>query len=153
MTTTTSEEPSVDWASLNDEELATSYMTCRNRKDAAEAAADRADKVMRQIKDAMLARMNAAGTTGYKVAGVATVTRTLKKNVSCADWSLFLPWLLDRASAIAESGGNAMDVFAFLHRRVATGAVEDYMAANGGVPPPAINIMQEYDVSVRRATP
>lgn len=153
-TATAADPNAINWAELTDEELARSYMTCRDRKEKADAAADRADGIMKQIKAAMLARMNARGSTGFKIDGVATVSRTLRSSYACEDWTQFLSFILMEANGRAKLGRDPLDAFAFLHRRVATKAVDDWIAANtisNGLPPVGLKAHQEFDVTVRRA--
>ena len=154
-TTTAPADPNaINWAELTDDELARSYMTCREREEKAKAAADRAVGIMKEIKAAMLARMNERGSTGFKIDGVATVSRVLRNTYACADWTQFLSFVLAEANGRAKLGHDPLDAFAFLHRRVATKAVDDWIAANtisNGLPPVGLVAHQEFDVTVRRA--
>lgn len=42
--------------------------------------------------------------------------------------------------------------FELMEKRVKSTFVKEYMDANGGQPPPGINVHQEYEISVRRPT-
>ena len=151
MTSTTQEPVAIAWGDLTDAELAASYMTCRTRKEQAKEAMDRAAGLMDDIKAAMLARMNERGSTGFKVEGVATVTRVPSMAVKCDDWEQFLSFVLHEAIGNAKLGRNPLEAFAFLHRRVSIGAVQDWMDAHNSLPPVGISAKPEYEVSVRKA--
>jgi len=149
MTTTDTPSPvTIDWPTLTDEELVNAYMICRERKEKAAAAEERAEGIMKQIKAAMLAKMNAAGTTGFKVAGVATVSRTLRSFYKSEDRPQFLSWILAHAAGLKALGKDPLDAFAFMHAGITGSAVKDWMDANNGLPPPSIKVTQEYDIRV-----
>ncbi|ETD67178.1 hypothetical protein V757_11660 [Pelistega indica] len=139
-----------DWSTCSPDTLAASYMQFRQAKSGFDAKSAECKQVMNEIEQAMLKHMQASGTSSFKVDGVATVTRTVRNNVSCADWSMFFSWLLDRAKTIADAGGDPTQIFSFLQKRVSSTEVEAFMQESD-TPPPFINVLPEYSLSVRTA--
>ena len=67
-----------------------------------------------------------------------TVIRSLKIKPSAADWGAIWDWMKEN---------NAAEL---LERRLKTGFIKEYMEAHEGAVPPGINVVREYEVSVRR---
>ena len=141
--------PTVEWATLTDEQICSAYAVAKERKDKAEAAVKKAEAVMVEIKNDMLRRMQEAGNTGFKNP-VAAVVRTIRNTASCGDWMMFYQWMYNRAKQLEAAGQPPEQAFAFLQKRLTIGEVEAYLAdpENGGSPPPAINVLPEYSVRV-----
>lgn len=141
---------SFDWTTLSPKELAEHYLKFREAKSQYEEQVNYCKAVMEEIQAAILEYMQATGTESFRVDGVATVTRTTKTNVSCADWNTLFTWMLDRAEELRSQGSDPTQVFAFLQKRVSSTAVKEFMEMDANnAPPPAVNVMPEYGVSVR----
>lgn len=138
-----------DYNNATPNELASTYMQLRDAKRVLNDKVKQIDEMMREVEQAMLSYMNANEVDSFKVAGVATVSRGVRNQYSCADWNVFLPWLLKQAESLAADGNDPTQVFSFFQKRVSSTEIADYMERHDGMPPPAINVMPEYTVSVR----
>lgn len=139
-----------DWTQCSPKELAESYLSFRGAKAEFEAKAAECKQTMDAIEQAMLAHLNETNTDSFKVAGLATVTKTVKTNVSCADWPTFFNWLLARAESLKAQGKDPAQIFTFLQKRVSSTTIKEYMdEVDDHTPPPAVNVMPELGVSVR----
>lgn len=97
----------------------------------------------------LLQMLNAQGASSIAT-GYGTVIRSLKLKPSAADWGAIWEWMKEN---------DAADL---LERRLKTAFIKEYMEAHKtvdaegretqGPPPPGINILREYEVSVRRPT-
>lgn len=78
-------------------------------------------------------------TTGLTQVGTgdATAYRQLKVKPSCADWGVFWPWA-------AENGRLDM-----LEKRLSANTIKTYYEETSELPP-GVNIIQEYEVVVRK---
>lgn len=105
-------------------------------KRAFEAADDELKTKQLKIKQAITAQMELVGSNQLSCDS-GTAYRQISRKFSCADWGTFWPWIKDN------------DRFDMMQKRVGEKAIADYLEENGELPP-AINMFQEYDISVRR---
>lgn len=138
----------IDWSDASPEELALAYKKFRDTKRELENKAKVASQHMADIEVAMLAYMDDTGTDSFRTP-VATISKTIKEDISVADWDIFLPWLYDQAKEREANGKNPLDLFSFFQKRVAVNEVRHFMEVNDGHVPPAVNVFPKYSVSVR----
>jgi len=148
--TNVDEFTATDWKAPSKEQLALFFIQCRNAKAKFESKIKRIEGLMEAVNRELLSRMVTTGEEGFKVAG-ATVSRKKLIKVSCAaeGWQQFYTFLLDEAMRIKDSGGDPTQVFSFLHKRISSENVHEYMETHEGMPPPCINVLPEYSVVIR----
>jgi hypothetical protein len=146
-----SDSNAIHWPQATDNELTRAYRVLTAHEEKLNRNLKRIKATKGEIETEMLARMNRRKSEGFKTAD-ATVTRSKTVLVSCASegWPKFYHWLLDEAARLEKAQADPTQVFAYLHKRVTKETVQAYMAANDGHVPPAITILSEYAVSVRR---
>lgn len=147
MTTKTELTPE-ELSALDDATLLAAYIQARDRKEAAKAAASRAEAVMLTLKSAINARLNERGSDGFKVDGVARVTRITQTRASMSAGEPFFQWMLEQIETRKAMEQDPLEVFAFIQRRVTVDAVKSYMADNNGLPPPGVDVSVVNDVRV-----
>lgn len=104
----------------------------------AEDAALEADQD--KLKQLMLAILNQTGAESIRTEH-GTAYRTMKVKPSAADWSAIYAWIMADPER-----------FELLEKRVKATFVKQFMEENNGAAPPGINVLREYEVSVRRPT-
>lgn len=90
-----------------------------------------------KLKALLLAQLNAAGATSIKTEK-GTFYKSIRIKPSAADWSAIWEWM------------KANDALDLLEARLKSTFIRKYMEDHGGALPPGVNVIQEYEVSVRR---
>lgn len=92
-----------------------------------------------EIRNAMLAKMQADGLTTATIKGVGTAYIYKSTNASIADDSAFYSWVKEN------------DAFEALERRVKGTFVTTYMQDHEGRTPPGLNVYSELEVRIRKS--
>lgn len=115
------------------EEAAVLYRKIEARLEAkqakfdAETAADRA--ALSQLETGMLGFLNQAGAQSMNIPGVAEVKIVNKRVFGCADWDIFMTWLVKN------------DKPELLQKRIHEGNMQQWIDEHGGADlPPAVNV-------------
>jgi hypothetical protein len=128
----------------NTEELVEAYIAIRTQRDRLKQEYEMADAVFKeqlsQLGAALLAICNTVNADSIRTAH-GTVMRKLNERYTCTDWDNFYKFVLDN------------EAVHLLERRIHQGNFKEYAAENGadGLPP-GVNVMREYDVTVRKAS-
>lgn len=69
-----------------------------------------------------------------------TFYRIINVTPTVMDWSAVYGFIRER------------DAFEFLHRRVSSTFVKDYMEEHKGAPPPGVSVFKEYEIRCRRTS-
>lgn len=146
----------VDLTSCRDDEIVGAFIALRDKRDVRKKEweekdskyADRLDKLQGEL----LRRQNERGIDQIKVAGVGTAFKTTKMIAQCADWDVFFDWCVSQVDDARTKGTDPKDVFAFFQKRLTIDTVKTYMGHNEGGVPPAVNVINQYAVSVRRSS-
>jgi hypothetical protein len=93
-----------------------------------------------KIKTYLLALLNQTGSKSIATEH-GTVYRTEKIRPSAADWQVVYEWVMADP-----------DRFELLEKRLKPTFISKYMEENEGAIPPGINLLREFEVSVRRPT-
>jgi hypothetical protein len=146
----------IDLKDIRDDDIVGAYIKLRDMRDTAKKKFEsRDDKYAARIDSLqmeLLRRYEERGIDQIKIAGIGTSFKSTKTVASCGDWDVFFSWCLDQADKLRSEGGDPRDVFAFFQKRLTIDTVKQYMEAHEGGVPPAVNVMQQYTVSVRRST-
>lgn len=144
-----------DLKTLTDRDLIEAFIALRDRKEAQSALAEAKDKTFKKglesISAVLLERQREQGIDAIKVKGVGTAFRAMQTKVSCADWDVFHNWLTKEITDRASNGGDPNVMYSFFQRRLTLDTVKQYMEANEGTVPPAVNAVKEYVINVRRS--
>lgn len=126
------------------EELVAAYIAIRSQRDRLKQEYETQDGEFKiqlaQLGAALLAVCNAVNADSIKTAH-GTVMRKLNERFFCNDWDNFYKFVLDN------------EAVHLLERRIHQGNFKEYCAENGadGLPP-GVDVMREYDVTVRKAS-
>lgn len=90
-----------------------------------------------RLKAFMLEHLNKTNTKSIST-DHGTIYRSLKVKPSAADWGAIWDWMREN------------DGIDLLERRIKATFVKDFMEANDGALPPGVNVIREFEVSVRR---
>lgn len=118
------------------------YVRIRDAKDALtrkfneDEAALKAQ--MAEITAFLTAEAHRTGVDGFKTEH-GTVYKKEKLTASCADWDIFLPWVVQH---------NEIDM---LERRIKHATIKQYLADHEGGLPPGVSVFREEEFHVRRA--
>lgn len=137
---------SIDYSKATPDEIAEIYVKFREAKSQLAKRDAVLAQNMKEAEQAMLAYMAKTNTESFRANGI-TVSRTTKQLISCADWSTFQDWLIDRIDNAA-SMDEAKAVFGYLQKRLSTTEIKHYMEEHEGAIPPAVSVLPEYGVSV-----
>lgn len=122
------------------EKLIAAFVMLRDKraeiKRAFEVQDDAIKATQEKVERALSMHMEQAGTTQLSGAQ-GTAYREVQRKFSCADWSTFWPWIKEN------------DRFDMMQKRVGEKAVAEYLEETGELPP-AINVFQEYKITIRR---
>jgi hypothetical protein len=126
------------------EELVAAYIAIRSQRDRLKQEYEMQDAELKvqlaQLGTALLTVCNAVNADSIKTAH-GTVMRKLNERFFCNDWDNFYKFVLDN------------EAVHLLERRIHQGNFKEYCAENGadGLPP-GVDVMREYDVTVRKAS-
>jgi len=98
-----------------------------------------AKETLEKLNGVMLAHLTSIGADSVATAA-GTVSKTTKKSASIADMSTFWTYVVTQGD------------FDMVDKKANPTRVEEYILANGGVPPPGVNFSQVDLVGVRRKT-
>lgn len=149
--------PLPNLAEVTDKDLVEACIAVRDKKEAAGKKADAKAKMFDERLDLIgaeiLKRCKERETDSMRVGGVGTASIGKSTVYSCSNWEKFYEFLFDKMMLGPEEGGlSLMDGFAHLHKRVSTGPLDGFMAANEGAVPPGIDATSKISVTVRRST-
>jgi hypothetical protein len=99
--------------------------------------------IMDACQNHMLATADSQGTTGFKTELGTTYTAETVK-ITVADSTAF--------TAFLDGLPPDADRYGFFETRISSRRIEDYMKANGGTPPPGLNLFRERVMRVRKAS-
>jgi hypothetical protein len=127
---------------VNVEELVEAYLAIRNERDRLVAEHDAAVEALKvdmtQLEQMMLGACNDIGADSIKT-GLGTVIRSLKERAVCNDWDNFKTF-------VQENG-----LVDLLEKRIHQGNFKEFMAQHEGDGlPPGVNVMREFNVTVRK---
>jgi hypothetical protein len=149
-------EPEVNYKELRDDDIVGAYIKLRDMRSATKDKFEAKDNKYAEKIDALqielLRRYTERGIDQIKVAGVGTSFRSTKVVASCGDWDVFFTWCIEQIDKSRTEGRDPRDVFAFFQKRLTIDTVKQHMETHEGGVPPAVNVMQQYAVSVRRST-
>lgn len=127
---------------LSTEELIQNYVRLRDKRSAMkkefEAKDKQLDELMEQIEGRLMATINETGVTSLTCKGVGTAYVQPDMKVSCKDWGAFDKWVLQTGNTSA------------FERRVSRSFIKEYMEANNGMVPPAVDTMVTRKIVIRR---
>lgn len=127
--------------SLTPEFIIQKYIELRDKRAALKKEWSEKDEELRTASDKLeawlLKKMDAANTDVIKNKS-GTAYTTIDTRISCADWTTFWSWVLEN------------DRVDMLEKRISSRAVKDYIEENGTLPP-AVNVMREKTVVVRKS--
>lgn len=130
-------------ASLNIEKVVQAYNAIRDartvRRHAYEAEDVKLEADQQLLKGVLLQLLNQSGARSMTT-DAGTVFKSEKIKPSAADWGVIWDWMKEH---------DAPDL---VERRLKTTFIKDYMEANAGALPPGVNVMREFEVTVRRPT-
>ena len=126
--------------SIKIETIISNYVTLRDKRSALKKVYDAADEVlkadMKKLDAFLLRKLNEVGSDTFRCdAGTAYIVVDVK--TSCADWPTFWAWCAEN---------KRVDM---LEKRVSSKSVSEYETETGQLPP-AINVLKERGVQVRR---
>jgi hypothetical protein len=107
------------------------------KKRAFEAEDDALKEEQELLQSQLLKYMNEAGLKNFGTE-FGTVFRSVNIQPTASDWDTFYTW-------VAETDG-----FDFLEKRIKKTSVAAYMEQNMGAAPPGVNVLRNYEVTVRR---
>lgn len=123
------------------EELVEKYIMLRDKKaaimNAAKEKCAAIEAALTVAENTIMALLNEHGLDSLGCAS-GTAYRTTRTSATVADWDATLQWIKDN------------DAFHMLERRVAKTAVEEYVKAEGDLPP-GVNWKQDVTINVRRS--
>ena len=128
----------------NLEDLVKAYLTIRVEREKILHEYEEQDKKLKEdmtlIEQSMLSVCNDTNADSIKTQH-GTVIRKLNERFYCNDWDNFRNFVLDN------------EAVELLERRIHQGNFKEYCAENGadGLPP-GVDVMREYDVTVRKAS-
>ena len=130
--------------SVNTEDLVATYIAIRTQRDMLLREYEAADKALKveldEIAAALLVTCNDINADSIRTKN-GTVMRKLSERFYCTDWEHFRKF---------ESENSDYD---FRERRIHQGNFRQFMSEHkdDGLPP-GINVLREFDISVRKAT-
>jgi hypothetical protein len=95
------------------------------------------EESQKKLDQFILSILNANGASSIATEH-GTAIRSLKLKPSAADWNAIWEWM------------KANDAAELLERRLKTTFIKEYMEEHDGAIPPGINVLREYEVTVRR---
>lgn len=126
----------------NLDKVVQAYTAIRDARDIRRRAYEAEDLILegdqQKLKVLMLSLLNATGANSIAT-DHGTVYRSQKIKPSAADWSTIYAWIAANP-----------DRFEILEKRLKSTFVKDYMEENEGEIPPGVNVLREYEVSVRK---
>jgi len=93
---------------------------------------------LERLEGWLLQKSNELGVDQFKKKGIGTAYRSRDMKVNCRDWQVFEEWLLQTRQ------------LAFFERRISRATVKEFMDANEGKVPPALEVIYEDTFNVRR---
>lgn len=129
---------------VNVEELVEVYLTIRGERERLKAEFDEKDKILKadlsDLEQLMLGVCNHVKADSIKT-NLGTVIRSVKERAVCSDWDSFKGFIEER---------NLIDL---LERRIHQGNFKQFMDqhTDDGLPP-GVNLMREFDITVRKAS-
>jgi hypothetical protein len=130
--------------SYNTEELVEAYVRIRDERTRIlreyEAKDAELKQDLEQLKVVLLSVCTEVNADSIKTAK-GTVMRKLNERFFCNDWDSFRKFLIDN------------DAVELLERRIHQGNFKQFMSSHEGDGlPPGVNVMREFDITVRRAS-
>jgi len=129
---------------INIDKLVQAHQTIKEvraaKRRAYEAEDAKLEADQNKIKVYLLSVLNQTGSKSIATEH-GTVYRTEKIRPSAADWKAVYDWIMQDP-----------DRFELLEKRVKSTFISTYMEENDGAIPPGINVLREFEVSVRRPT-
>lgn len=124
--------------------LVSAFIRVRNERDRILREYEEQDRVLKddleQIKAALLAVCNDVNADSIRTEH-GTVMRKLNERFYCQDWDNFRKFVIEN------------EAVELLERRIHQGNFKQFMSSHEGEGlPPGVNVMREYDVSVRKPT-
>lgn len=124
--------------------LVSAFIRVRNERDRILREYEEQDKVLKddleQIKAALLAVCNDVNADSIRTEH-GTVMRKLNERFYCQDWDNFRKFVIEN------------EAVELLERRIHQGNFKQFLSSHEGEGlPPGVNVMREYDVSVRKPT-
>lgn len=125
-------------------ELVDVYLTIRGKRDELKRKYEEQDSELKadlaELESAMLAVCNEMNVNSLNTAN-GTIVRKLNERYVCSEWDSFKQFVLEN---------EAVDLF---EKRIHQGNFKEFMSERGedGIPP-GINVMREFDITVRKAT-
>lgn len=129
---------------VNVEELVEVYLTIRTERERLKADFEDKDRILKadlsDLEQLMLGVCNHVNADSIKTS-LGTVIRSVKERAVCNDWGSFKGFIQEN---------NLVDL---LERRIHQGNFKQFMDqhANDGLPP-GVNLMREFDITVRKAS-
>lgn len=117
------------------------YSAIRDARAAKRRAFDEADAELEADQQTLRAMMlDLLNKTGAKsiATDYGTVIRSEKIKPSAADWGAIWEWMKQN------------DGFDIMERRLKATFIKEFMEQNDGAIPPGVNVLREYEISVRR---
>lgn len=130
--------------SYNTEQLVEAYVNIRDERARILRDFEMKDAELKQdleqLKIVLLSACNEVNADSIKTAQ-GTVMRKLNERFFCNDWDSFRKFVIDN------------DAVELLERRIHQGNFKQFMSGHEGDGlPPGVNVMREYDITVRRAS-
>lgn len=129
---------------MSAEEIVEVYLAIREERSRIKQEYENADKAltsdMAALEASLLEMCNAVGANSINTKR-GTIIRSLKERFVCNDWENFKQFIKEN---------DAIDC---LERRIHQGNFKDFMKEHesDGLPP-GVNVMREYDITVRKAS-
>jgi hypothetical protein len=130
--------------SYNTEELVAAYIAIRSERERLTKEYEAKDREleddMQKIKVELLKVCNDVGADTIRTQQ-GTVMRKLNERFYCSDWDVFRKFVVENSAV------------ELLERRIAQGNFKQFMSEHQGDGlPPGVNVMREFDVTVRKPT-
>ena len=128
--------------SYNTEELVATYIAIRNERERLtkeyEAKDEELEKDMQKIKVELLKVCKDVGADTIRTQQ-GTVMRKLNERFYCDNWDVFRKFIVENSAV------------ELLERRIAQGNFKQFLSEHQGDGlPPGVNVMREFDVTVRK---
>lgn len=126
------------------DKLIGAYIKIRDKKTQLTAQMEREIKALDTdldaIKAALLNHCRDTGSSGGNAEGIGSFSRTTQTRYMASDWEAMHNFILDNRCP------------ELLEKRVAQGAMKDFIAQNPDKQPPGLNIDSAYIITVRKST-